>query len=373
MRIICFALLLVFAFGSSTRAQDKTTGAGKKVQFIFHSVHGAPDLIEMCASSGSHRHAMSKVLPLIDEFKFYEMQLAPYPNSDNLFLVQGNFFNNLSKAGCFATISQVYQKPVSVEVGVLRTKQNCLTSPKDLNLLSRQTVGVGLRLYQNGSRPYGFYVDTSMGQCGLRHLDVAYRVSLWIRRVSSDLPQELRADTKFHALPYEPVLFSDIEPYPSVSIENHKSYLIRLHSHLRQAGLPPLDTYILDIDHAKIDDLEKFATEIRELYELCRVLHVKLGVIIVGDESISITTDNDAAYFRGATRRLVRLKQSGVLNLVDVIVVQSWVQNSKGPNDRFGLTIRPTNLPDTEPNTHTNFFIHVKKCHADTVDCASYP
>jgi hypothetical protein len=240
-----------------------------------------------------------------------------------------------------------------------------------------EAVASGVRLYQHQAPLDSYFADNVMGQCNLGPFGAAIAFQHWIKLVRWWLPHWVefaRREAPHVEIPaYVPVRFSDIEPYPLVPMKDHLTYIELVDSRLRGAGLPTLDTYVLDIDFPRVEkEGWDLGADFRTLVEFLKPRGIKVAVIINGENSTSPATDNEQWYFQTASRKLVRLKQLGIIDLVDTVIIQSWAQRSHGPEHKFGLTDMPVDLPDTKRNTHLNFLVYAEDCVRNRAECPIY-
>ncbi len=136
------------------------------------------------------------------------------------------------------------------------------------------------------------------------------------------------------------VLVGVIEPYPYFSGAAVTDHLARMAS----AGIGPSFVH-LDIDITALkpgrDDL---ARDLASIASACAALRVPFGVIVWGADG-----DSDALYSDDALRLARALGEAFLADgtWADHIIFQSWAVSSTG------LSITPTNLPETTPDTHT--------------------
>lgn len=145
---------------------------------------------------------------------------------------------------------------------------------------------------------------------------------------------------------YPSVRIGLIEPYPTFSPAQFREML-----QLLDARGVVLD--FLHIDPLKpppSNERDRFGSEMIELGRLADSHGLAFGAIIWGDKG-----NSDAEYADDAMRSARNLKN--VFRAWQVvpqhIVVQSWAESSTGQK------ITPSNLPDTEPYTHTSLILQI--------------
>ncbi len=370
-------VLVVGFFSSVVQTQIKKNPCSNK--WIVHtSAGGAIDLVDMFTKREDPDSNWDEALRCIDEIKFYQSQLEPNPNANQLFLLNGNRYDVLRANNVFHTISlnpSYGMKPLSLEVAAIRGPHYCLNSEVNLRKSGDDAIGSAERMLGDDGNFTRFYIDNATNQCRQTIIDAAQRVSSWIKYVSYGLPNRLYIDRVALAQPYTSAKFCEVEPYPLNKIEDHIKYLRYIDGKLKDDKLFVFDCYILDVDIVKTE-LEGYdlAADFKRLHDATKALNMKLGIIINGENSTALSTDNDEAYFQGTKDRLAKFKKWGILDLAEIITFQSWAQDSKAkPEDLFGKTIRPRNLPVWKPNTATNFLMYGLLCDNNQIDCNVYP
>src|SRR5438105_3609118 len=202
------------------------------------------------------------------------------------------------------------------------------------------------------------------------------------------------------SLPVVNMMIGDIEPFPTADVLTHLQYLQAINNTRANgtyrpllscaAGLgdpqsfEPLAYYDLDIDTSRVTDDAQLGAAVESIHQfVTSFVHPssressRFWLIITGDDSNSKQTDTDEYFIDRAVRKLVRYKQSGILQSADRLVVQSWMATSKRVIDpKSGNSFPVRDIPHTAPDdgpTLTSLIRHVVACRFDQVDCPAFP
>lgn len=345
----------------------------KLPRIIFTSDAGTLDLPDMFSPGKNPDLAWNQSRRIIREFKFYFGQFWKNPNEDVRRLNGGNNYNNLVSAGAMQAVSQRYLMNLSFEVGAIKAF-NCLNTISGYQQSVQDTSDLATNVYENGGTLNSYAIDSALIGCDDTPTDSGRKIGQWSVDVQKESDRKAQLALARNPGPlFTPVLVGDIEPYPARSLVEHLDYLREIGLERAKRGLPSIAFYDLDIDIVRVNR-EQLVQDFRALLEFCRSAGIEVGVIVNGEDSASLATDNEQYYFQTATFRLVQFKQLGLLDKVQRVVVQSWARRSRKAGEDSGSLDIPINLPDTADYTHTNFVLHVWRCILGTVDdCGDYP
>ncbi len=365
MKQVMFFLCLLSLISLNAAGNITDIHLRKNLEIWFTSAPGAPDMIDMFTEYDYPRFQWSHSRQYLTGIKFYQGQITinPFP------FVSSNTYNNLSRSNVFWIINKRFKQKIAAEVGAIKD-HNCLNTQEKMDRNVNETVEAGLNIYRAGGQLFSFDIDTSFGPCEDYNTNGSAIITAhWSMLVEYRLNQRL-AEMKFKDPTIEiiPVKFRDIEPYPSNSIRKHKDYIQKLNSERIAKGYAPIDAYYIDIDHHLVSD-EKIQRDIKTFIVFLQNQGIKAGLIINGDdpkpENIYLANKE---YLDSANKRLGRFKRLGLLDNIDIIMIQSWAAHM----GKFEKRYIPYNVPENEI-THTNFLLHVLRCISDTTDCDTYP
>lgn len=368
------ALLVAWFAPVYSGAHGETTLSANLKEVIFTSAPAATDYAEMLSRYDEPRYDWSRALPYITTIKHYEGHLWNVPHQST----GPNTYNILRSLGVFRKVRELRQRgglglKQSIEVGALKWHNCNRTGVAEFHGLAATAADSALQLYRAGGNVSSLAIDSALVggyDCKpLRmHPNAIIRwMGAWTilvhQKFNTGLSELIRANPNLPALTLE---IGDIEPYPGFSVEFHKFYITRLNEELRKAGAPALAFYHLDTDLGEVADFDKMVRDIRELSEFVHSQGMKFGLIVNGDDSKSVATDNEIYYLTTANAKLCTFKRLGLLSAIDHLIIQSWAFDSSGRQ------WNPRNVPDAGL-THTNFAIHALKAIAGEVDCTPYP
>jgi hypothetical protein len=313
------ALLAILALASAPSAQDAAVAADR---FWFAPSPGSLDYLRLF----EHPEEWPRARQILSVFKFYQQHTqTPAPA-----IVGPNTYDALVRAGAFRLLAQ-WKKKIAIEAGAVK-EFYCTPDASGMNEAIAQTVA-SLRAVTAAG---GAVSDVSMDEpfvsgraavCDGPALEpTADRVATYVRGVQAQFPG---------------VAIGLIEAYPFTSEAN----LERVLDLLVARGTAPAFLHV-DVDsRALVRAGGDFTRDMRALRDACVKRGIAFGVIVWGYNG-----DADALYMLDAA---VVAREIGTAfptwrDMPDHFIAQSWAASSTG------LLITPSNLPETDPDTHTN-------------------
>lgn len=253
----------------------------------------------------------------IDVFKFYVQQIVGECRDCG-----DNTFTNLARAGnegAFRWLN-LNNVRIGIEAGAIKD-WNCGREPAD-------AVSIVLQAIEN--------VHRTGGKVSYIAMDEPYvSVREWCKQSTDTASDHVAYFVKEVNRRYPGVAIGLVEPYPSFSVKEIKSFISNLENH----GVK-LPFFHLDMHREGALANNNISRNLRELESFCRERSISFGVIIWGDNGLS-----NQQYFNGAmfTAQTVR----AAIGAPDHIIFQSWSESAVG--DRMF----PDNLPEDSPMTLT--------------------
>lgn len=324
----------------------------------LNSAPDAEDMIEMYSRSDEERYGWNELRQYIDVVHYYQGNVMLYPSQNFM----RNSYTHLSERGFFRNLKEVYKLRTSMEVGAIKWFA-CDWSKNDLLETARFGAESVSLVYKAGGEVNYLTIDSSLPggfECTKRELsvrDMGQMVALWMKDLRSDLVKQ--------GVPAVPLSIGDVEPYPYVDVAVHKWYIDIVNSEARRHGIPGFSHYHADVDMRAVKDYPKMQRDLLELATYVKSRGMRFGIIMNG-----VDTDSVTEYFDSLNQRLVVMTSLGILDMADNIVIQSWAMSS---DKRQHL---PSNVPESEPFTQTNFALHLLNCAVFKTpgwDCERYP
>jgi len=363
---ILLAVFLTFC-ASAAKAQYEEIPLRPGLKIWSTSAPAAPDLIDMLSEYDNPRFAWTNSRRFVSGIKFYQSQLMIPPHP----MVESNSYANLLSRNVFWIINKRLEKEIAIEVGAIKT-HNCHTTFDEINRAADEIVEIALRVYEAGGMLHYLDIDTSFGVCGYNYKQAGIITARWSMLVESRLNKKLQEMKKINPyLKTVPVKFRDIEAYPFKPIEEHLAYIDKFNAERAARDYGPMDAYFLDINHKLVKDSDL----VRDVNTFIYFMHdrnIKVGLIMNGEDPKSLLENNDLSYLRSANERLARFKELGLLEKIDILMVQSWAARFKEDPTESDRRDIPANVPE-DAITHTNFLLHTLRCIAGTEDCGIYP
>jgi len=272
-----------------------------------------------------HSEEWPRARQLISVFKFYQQHTrTPAPA-----IVGPNTYDALARAGAFRLLGQ-WQKKIAIEAGAVK-EFYCTPDASGMNAsIADTTDSLKAVASAGGSVSYIAmdepFVAGRAAVCGGPALEpTADRVATYVRGVQAQFPA---------------VRVGLIEAYPFTSEPN----LERAIDLLRARGVTPAFVHA-DVDsHALRAGRDDFTRDMRALRQACVGRGIAFGIIVWGYNG-----DSDTLYARDAATLATEIGTAFRIwpDMPDHIVSQSWAVSSTG------LLITPSNLPETDDDTHT--------------------
>jgi len=323
----------------------------------FTSAPGATDLLEMVTRSDNPRYNWSKVRPFISVFQYYQGHAVPY-KWDN---AEGNTYNILSRGGFFQSLKETHRIETAMEVGAVKWFACDNKKGEVIQMANNAVESAGLVSDAGGNLRY-MTIDSALVGGYTCHEKVLYPrdtgelVAVWMRDVRAGLREKRILETNFQ--------IGDVEPYPYIDVDQHKMYVDTVEREAKRLGIPGFSHYHFDVDMRALRDYPKLKRDVFEMSAYLKARGIRFGIIMNGEDSDSATE-----YFETLNKRLVAFKSLGLFDVAQNIVIQSWAMSKDGKQNL------PTNVPEDEPYTHTNYAWHMLNCIVDTPgwDCEHYP
>jgi len=315
------AVLAVLVLSGSPGAQSSVAAE----RFWFAPSPGSIDYIRLF----EHPEEWARARQVMSVFKFYQQHTqTPAPD-----IVGPNSYDALARAGAFRLIGQ-WKKKIAVEVGSVK-EFYCTPDESGMNASIGKSLDT-LRAVQaaGGSVAYLSMDDPfASGQapvCGGPALEpTADRIATYVRGVRAAYPG---------------VAIGLSEAYPLTSEQDLERALDLL------AARGALPAFL----HADVDSraLAKFGADftrdMRALRQACVTRGVAFGIIVWGYNG-----DADVLYAQDAdfVAREIMTAFPTWEDMPAHVIVQSWAVSSTG------LVITPSNLPESQPHTHTSLLL----------------
>lgn len=293
----------------------------------------AADRVWFCPSPGSidylslfdHPEEWPLARQLIAVFKIYQQHTqTPAPD-----LVGPNTYDALARVGAFRKLAD-WKKKLAIEAGSVK-EFYCTSDASGMNASIANTIA-SVRAVQSAGGSVAYismddpFASGKATVCGGPALEpIADRIATYVRAVQSGFPNLQVGLSEAFPLTSEP----DLERALDLLIAR---------------GVPPAFLHA-DVDSRALTRFgADFTRDMRALRQACRARGVAFGIIIWGYNG-----DADALYAldAGDVAREIATAFPAWSDMPDNLVVQSWAVSSTG------LAITPSNLPETQPYTHT--------------------
>jgi hypothetical protein len=354
-RVFLTAVIILGLLSGASSQQTLVVPSGKSVWFT--SAPGAPDLLDMVTRSDEPRYNWDSVRPLISVFQYYQGHAVPY-KWDN---AEGNSYNILSRGGFFRSLKETHRFETAMEVGAVKWFA-CDDRKGEVYQMAKNAVESTVMVYEAGGNLGHMTIDSALVGGYTCHEKVLYPndtgtlVAVWMRDVRLMLAEKRVSSS--------PLQIGDVEPYPYIDLDKHKMYVDMVERESKRLGIPGLSHYHFDVDMRALRDYPRLHRDMSEMSAYLKARGIRFGVIMNGEDSSTAIQ-----YFETLNKRLVVFKSLGIFDLVQNIVIQSWAMSPDGKQNL------PSNVPESDPYTHTNFAWHMLNCISDTPgwDCERYP
>ncbi len=367
-RTLCF-LAAVLSFSVPAFGQEcEEISAPKGKVFEYTSAAGALDMVDWLGDYDNTEWPCSR--RHMRTIKFYHGQTVKDPSPAMIAQMGANQFRELARVNAFRKITRNFEMATAIEVGAIKPGVCPNLRGFDMRTVSDPIVTSYVNVLKSGGLINRLDIDTATTNCDLSMQQagayVAQIIDAWHAGIAKAL-QTLRETNP--ELPELTVDVADIEPYPHRSVSDHYEYISQVNRGLVARGRKPLTMYVLDIDFHLVSDEKVLAREVTWIANYVHSQGMKFGIIINGDDESKDKPWNnkDFDYLATANHRLVTYKRTGILDLADVIMVQSWALELNGKKSV------PFNSRESEVSG-TSFFNHVLRCTAGmSGDCSRYP
>lgn len=292
VRRVFVAVILFLSFVVGTIPQARSD---QKPIIWFAPDSETPDLISLFSVPESWEETRTRV----NVFKFGPAQVGA-PSSSGL-----NTFEDLVKVGAFQKLKQ-WGMSVAIEAPAV----------KEWDCTSKRAAKITLDYIQNVRSGGGEVKFVAMDEplvsgyrsCQLTFDEIAARTANYVRDILED-PGIATLDGK--------IMFGDIEPYPSYSVDQLKQWINALQSH----GLTP-SFFHLDVDlnnvnlHPQID----LAGDLRALKAFLEQREIPFGIIFWSGRD---PESSDESYFNHVIDYVERVHAA--IGRTDQSIFQSWV------------------------------------------------
>ena len=327
-RLAARLLLSAIVAAAALLQHDSTPAAQSTVatdRVWFAPVPGSVDYLRLF----EHPEEWVRARAQMSVFKFYQQHTqTPAPD-----IVGSNSYDALAKAGAFRLLGQ-WKKKIAIETGSVK-EFFCTPDASGMNesignslssLRAVQSAG-GTVAYISMDNPYA---SGKAAACGGPALEpTSDRIATYVRGVHAAFPN---------------VAIGLSEAYPLTSEPDFERAL----DQLATRGATPAFL------HADVDSraLAKFGADfnrdMRALRDACAARGIAFGIIVWGYNG-----DADALYSQDASY-VAREITTAFPTWEDMpvhMVIQSWAVSSTG------LLITPSNLPESQPYTHTSLLL----------------
>ena len=271
----------------------------------------------------------SRARRIVSVFKFYQQHTLMPPDR----IVGPNTYDAFASAGVFR---QVKQWNIETAIEVASVKEHyCTPDARGMNEAIAATIASVRAVEAAGGSVSYLAMDEPFVSGRSRVCDgpalepTADRVATYVNGVRGTLPG---------------VKIGLIEAYPFSSADALESIITLL----KARGVTPAFLH-MDVDW-HLSGAEAFRRDLKRLQDFCAAQGITYGLIITGYNG-----DADSLYavdVGGITELAVETFGTWS-QLPQHLIVQSWVES------RTGLRITPTNLPESEPFTHTQMLWEV--------------